>query len=83
MAEAMDPIKKIWQIDSLYYVLSWENNNNGTQGNNKTTTKKDNDRQSEHAVPAGKLEMWAKVIIKFTNLTRQPTRVFTWLLKHH
>lgn len=50
-------------MDPLRYVLSWEkNNNNGTQGNNKitTATKKDREQESEHAVSAGKRQVWAK-----------------------
>lgn len=59
MAEAMEPIKKILWMDPLHYALSWDkNNSNGTQGNNNN--QKGWEQKSEHAVSAGKLQMWAK-----------------------
>lgn len=77
--EAMNPIKKSIPLSPFLR----ENNNNGTQENNKitTTTKKDREQQSEHAVPAGKLELWAKVILKFTNLTILATQRFHLIVK--
>lgn len=74
MAEAMDPIKNFGEwIHYIMPFLEKNNNNNGTQGNNKitTATKKDREQESEHAVSAGKLLVWAKGYNKVHKVNRR------------